>query len=135
MEKALPKLESARTLLRFACLDDVPAIIRYYTENKAHLALFEPLRKRLKESNTSQNCSCCAKKVNKSLSTRTHVCPHCGFVEDRDVNAAINILKLALCTVGHTGTYAWGDLPSWAVGAILLSNGELMNQESPPSTS
>lgn len=44
MEKALPKLESARTLLRFACLDDVPAIIRYYTENKAHLALFEPLR-------------------------------------------------------------------------------------------
>jgi len=80
--------------------------------------------------NTSQNCSSCGKKVKKSLSTRTHVCPHCGFVEDRDVNAAINILKLALCTVGHTGTYAWGDLPSWAVGALLLSNGELMNQES-----
>jgi transposase len=33
------------------------------------------------------------------------------FVEDRDVNAAINILKLALCTAGHAGTYAWGDLP------------------------
>jgi putative transposase len=81
--------------------------------------------------NTSQNCSKCGKKVNKSLSTRTHVCPHCGFVEDRDVNAAINILKLALCTVGHTGTYAWGDLPSWAIGAILSSNGESMNQESP----
>jgi putative transposase len=84
--------------------------------------------------NTSQNCSKCGKKVKKSLSTRTHVCPHCGFIEDRDVNAAINILKLALCTVGHTGTYAWGDLPSWAVGAILLSNGELLNQESPSST-
>jgi putative transposase len=84
--------------------------------------------------NTSQNCSSCAAKVKKSLSTRTHVCPHCGFVEDRDVNAAINILKLALCTVGHTGTYAWGDLPSWAIGAILSSNGELVNQESPPST-
>jgi putative transposase len=81
--------------------------------------------------NTSQNCSSCGKKVKKSLSTRTHVCPHCGFIEDRDVNAAINILKLALCTVGHTGTYAWGDLPSWAIGAILSSNGELMNQESP----
>jgi putative transposase len=80
--------------------------------------------------NTSQNCSSCGKKVKKSLSTRTHVCPHCGFVEDRDVNAAINILKLALCTVGHTGTYAWGDLPSWAIGVILSSNGELMNQES-----
>jgi putative transposase len=80
--------------------------------------------------NTSQNCSSCGKKVKKSLSTRTHVCPHCGFIEDRDVNAAINILKLALSTVGHTGTYARGDLPSWAVGAILLSNGESMNQES-----
>jgi putative transposase len=80
--------------------------------------------------NTSQNCSHCGKKVKKSLSTRTHVCPHCGFVGDRDVNAAINILKLALCTVGHTGTYAWGDLPSWAIGAILSSNGESVNQES-----
>jgi len=81
--------------------------------------------------NTSQSCSHCGHIVKKSLSTRTHVCPHCGFIEDRDINAAINILKLALCTVGHTGTYAWGDLPSWAVGAILLSNGESVNQESP----
>ena len=62
--------------------------------------------------NTSQNCSSCGKKVKKSLSTRTHVCPHCGFIEDRDVNAAINILKLALSTAGHAGTYAWGDLPN-----------------------
>ena len=80
--------------------------------------------------NTSQNCSNCSEKVKKSLSTRTHVCPHCGFVEDRDVNAGINILKRGLSTVGHTGTYAWGDLPSWAVGASLLSNGESPNQES-----
>jgi putative transposase len=80
--------------------------------------------------NTSQNCSNCGKKVKKSLSTRTHVCPHCGYTEDRDVNAAINILRLGLSTVGHTGTYAWGDLPSWAVGVNLLSNGESLNQES-----
>ena len=81
--------------------------------------------------NTSQNCSNCGTKVKKSLSTRTHVCPHCGFTEDRDVNAAINILKLALSTAGHAGTYAWGDLPSWAIGAILSFNGESANQESP----
>src|ERR671933_110736 len=81
--------------------------------------------------NTSQNCSSCGKKVKKSLSTRTHVCPHCGFIADRDINAAINILKLALSTVGHAGTYAWGDLPSWAIGAILSFNGESVNQESP----
>jgi putative transposase len=80
--------------------------------------------------NTSQNCSNCVKKVKKSLSTRTHVCSHCGYTEDRDVNAAINILRLGLSTVGHTGTYAWGDLPSWAIGVNLLSNGESTNQES-----
>jgi putative transposase len=38
--------------------------------------------------NTSQNCSNCDQKVPKSLSTRTHVCPDCGYVEDRDINAA-----------------------------------------------
>ncbi len=80
--------------------------------------------------NTSQNCSNCGKKVKKSLSTRTHFCPHCGYVEDRDVNAAINILQRGLSTVGHTGTNAWGDLPSSPVGEILLGYGESMNQES-----
>ncbi|GAC1566048.1 MAG: hypothetical protein NVS3B14_05980 [Ktedonobacteraceae bacterium] len=30
--------------------------------------------------------------VRKSLSVRTHMCPFCGYVTDRDVNAAQNIL-------------------------------------------
>ncbi|MEH2131769.1 MAG: transposase [Nostoc sp.] len=81
--------------------------------------------------NTSQNCSSCGEKVKKSLSTRTHVCPHCGYVADRDLNASINILRLGLSTVGHTGIYATGDLPSWAIGASLSSNGESVNVESP----
>ncbi len=38
--------------------------------------------------NTSQNCSGCGEKVKKSLSVRTHVCPFCGLVMDRDFNAA-----------------------------------------------
>ncbi|MFB2893748.1 RNA-guided endonuclease InsQ/TnpB family protein [Aerosakkonemataceae cyanobacterium BLCC-F50] len=80
--------------------------------------------------NTSQKCANCGEKVQKSLSTRTHVCSHCGFIEDRDINAAINILKLALSTVGHTGSKAWGDLPSSLIGAILLGYGESVNQES-----
>ena len=69
--------------------------------------------------NTSQNCSSCGEKVPKSLSTRTHVCPHCGYVEDRDINAAINILKKGLSTVGHTGTQAWGEISSDLVGHVL----------------
>jgi putative transposase len=40
---------------------------------------------------TSQDCSGCGKRVRKSLSVRTHVCPHCGLLLDRDLNAARNI--------------------------------------------
>jgi putative transposase len=58
---------------------------------------------------TSQNCSNCGEVVKKSLSTRTHVCGHCGHIQDRDHNAAINILKKGLNTVGHTGINAWGE--------------------------
>ncbi len=54
---------------------------------------------------TTQDCSGCGKRVYKSLSVRTHVCPHCGLVLDRDHNAALNILSKAReGTVGHTGT-------------------------------
>jgi putative transposase len=48
---------------------------------------------------TSQNCSNCGEQVKKALSVRTHVCPHCGYVADRDANAALNILQKA--TQGH----------------------------------
>jgi putative transposase len=40
---------------------------------------------------TSQNCSGCGERVEKSLSVRTHICPSCGLVLDRDENAARNI--------------------------------------------
>ena len=45
--------------------------------------------------NTSQDCSGCGAKVPKSLSVRTHQCPECGLVMDRDENAAKNILARA----------------------------------------
>jgi putative transposase len=50
---------------------------------------------------TSQNCSQCGTTVKKSLSVRTHVCPNCGYVEDRDVNAAKNILQRGLEKIGR----------------------------------
>jgi putative transposase len=77
---------------------------------------------------TSQDCSGilpdgtpCRKRIRKSLSMRTHVCPCCGLILDRDHNAAAVILQRGLAlaraechwppetsetsgTVGHTGT-------------------------------
>ena len=44
---------------------------------------------------TSQECSACRTLVKKSLSVRTHICSNCGFVLDRDHNAALNILAKA----------------------------------------
>jgi putative transposase len=40
---------------------------------------------------TSQDCSGCGERVEKSLSVRTHSCSSCGLVLDRDENAARNI--------------------------------------------
>jgi len=37
--------------------------------------------------------------VQKTLSDRTHTCPNCGLVLDRDVNAALNILQRGLQTL------------------------------------
>lgn len=45
--------------------------------------------------NTSQACSGCGEMVKKTLTTRVHRC-ECGLVLDRDINAAINILKRAV---------------------------------------
>ncbi|NES66329.1 MAG: IS200/IS605 family element transposase accessory protein TnpB, partial [Okeania sp. SIO2D1] len=55
--------------------------------------------------NTSQDCSNCGEKVKKELNIRTHSCPHCGIVIDRDLNAAINIKNRA---AGHSVLKARG---------------------------
>lgn len=69
-----------------------------FTEAKAEVAgrtviLVDP-------KNTTQECSRCYKIVPKELSDRIHSCPHCGLEIDRDVNAALNILRRGLASVG-----------------------------------
>ncbi|NBD32304.1 MAG: transposase, partial [Cyanobacteria bacterium] len=84
---------------------------------------------------TSQECSNCGRVVKKTLSQRTHEC-ECGTVMCRDQNAAINILKKGLATVGHTESLeldsinASGDSPSTLVGQVLLEKGQSTNEES-----
>lgn len=45
--------------------------------------------------NTTQQCSNCLEIVRKTKGERVHRCA-CGYVDDRDVNAAKNILRLGL---------------------------------------
>ena len=64
---------------------------------------------------SSKLCSDCGyKNVNLKLSDREWVCPECGVIHDRDVNAAINLrnyfINIIQNTVGMTGIHACGDV-------------------------
>ena len=62
---------------------------------------------------TSQMCSVCDNTVPKDLGQRTHRCPHCGLELDRDINAARNILRLALNSLGRSEeSVTWAAAPS-----------------------
>lgn len=70
------------------------AFTTYKAENAGRVVvLVEP-------RNTSQRCSCCGAMVEKSLDVRVHACPVCDLIIDRDQNAAINILRLGLESLG-----------------------------------
>src|SRR6266851_3598444 len=64
---------------------------------------------RVPPGGTSQTCSGCGVVVPKLLSERTHRCPACGLVIDRDTNAARNILRLGLSRQAST----------WPTGACV----------------
>jgi putative transposase len=48
---------------------------------------------------TSQRCSQCGIVVPKTIEVRIHSCPHCGFKTGRDLNSALEILRLGLESV------------------------------------
>ena len=48
---------------------------------------------------TSQRCSRCGAVVQKSIDVRVHHCPHCGFKTGRDLNSALEILRLGMESV------------------------------------
>jgi putative transposase len=84
-------------------------LLRQLLQYKAEEAGVEVIA--VNPSNTSQMCSGCGILVPKTLSVRVHKCPHCGLILDRDVNAARNILTLALQTPPGRG----GQSITWAI--------------------
>lgn len=71
---------------------------------------------------TSQDCSVCGTRIQKTLSTRTHQCPNYQTVLDRDHNAAINILKKGLKYLGNylNGTVGQTETDPNALGESSL---------------
>lgn len=83
---------------RDAALGILASFLEYKAvEAGTHLELVNP-------AYTSQDCSECGTRVPKPLSQRTHRCPVCGLVLDRDVNAARSILQKALKQYEDAGT-------------------------------
>lgn len=73
---------------------------------------------------TSQMCSGCGQEVKKTLAVRVHNCS-CGLYLNRDVNAAINVLKRA--TQGRCGSYAQGEKTATLLGESLVEQVLSMN--------
>ncbi|TMD78010.1 MAG: IS200/IS605 family element transposase accessory protein TnpB [Chloroflexi bacterium] len=87
--------------LAFAIADASWGMFRQYLEAKAESAGRQVIA--VRPHYTSQKCSSCGEYVEKSLSVRTHVCPFCGYIADRDENAARNILQRGLQVLARTG--------------------------------
>ena len=87
--------------LAFAIADASWGMFRGYLESKAESAGRQVIA--VAPHSTSQKCSQCREYVYKSLSVRTHVCPFCGYIADRDENAARNILRAGLLVQARTG--------------------------------
>ena len=62
-------------------------------------------------AHTSINCSQCGHPVPKSLAVRTHVCPECGAVLDRDHNSSLNIKRNGLELLGLLPVERWEVTP------------------------
>ena len=86
--------------LAFSIADASWGILRHYLESKAEHAGRKLIA--VAPHYTSQKCSHCGEYVQKSLSVRTHVCPFCGYIADRDENAARNILQRGLQVLAGT---------------------------------
>jgi putative transposase len=86
--------------LAFAIADASWGVLRSLLGSKAESANRQLLA--IHPHYTSQKCSYCGEYVHKSLSIRTHVCTRCGYIADRDENAARNILHAGRCVLART---------------------------------
>ena len=90
----LPNGASQKAGLNKSILDAAWSQFRSILTNKAESAGREVVA--VNPAYTSQKCSGCGYKASKTLKERWHLCPMCGASLDRDTNAAINILALAM---------------------------------------
>ncbi|MDQ2800254.1 MAG: transposase, partial [Armatimonadota bacterium] len=98
----LPNGASQKAGLNKSILDAAWSQFRNILTNKAESAGRDDKGKALRwviavrPAYTSQRCSGCGYTAPKTLKERWHLCPMCGTSLNRDTNAAVNILAIAL---------------------------------------
>ncbi len=90
----LPNGASRKSGLNKSILDASWSLFRSVLTQKAESAAREVIA--VNPAYTSQDCHTCGYRAKKKLSDRWHFCPKCSASLDRDTNAAINILNLAI---------------------------------------
>jgi len=90
----LPNGASQKAALNQSIADAAWSMFRYVLTYKAESAGRQVVN--INPAWTSQDCSGCGTRRKKKLSERVHDCPNCGLSLDRDINAAINILQIAV---------------------------------------
>lgn len=80
---------------------------------------------------SSQLCSRCGHRQKMPLQERMFCCPCCGLELDRDLNAALNLLRWYRTTSSSGGSDACGDPSGGVVGVnSAASHGSLKQEES-----
>ena len=80
-------------------------ILQYKAESAGRDLLYAP-----PYEPTTRRCSNCGNIKTMALSERIYDCPNCGFKEDRDINAAKNILSSS--RAGDARIHACGEMTS-----------------------
>lgn len=93
---ALMKTAGLTTSIKDAAWGQLIRYTTYKAEDAGRRVVFVDPR------NTSKMCSRCGSLVEKAMNQRIHSCPHCGLELDRDLNAAINILRRGLASQGES---------------------------------
>mgnify|MGYP000117774692 CR=1 FL=1 len=100
-------------------------ILRYKAERAGtHLVEVNP-------HGTTKECSNCGVETDKPLWVREHSCPSCGYEDDRDANAAKNILQRAFSELGMGQAESTPPETATATDTRVVSASRVIERGSP----
>lgn len=94
LQKLTSNINNINRTYRDVAWGQFQTFLTYKAENAGKVVV------KINPAYTTQECSCCGHIEKKLLNQREHICNNCGYKDDRDVNAAKNILRRGLASLG-----------------------------------